>query len=1283
MGSDEGAWGGIVVTRTASGHDTKPPFVVPARRAVSVAAMVSARPRARWRRLRRVWIVLGATLAALLAGSSQAGAQSTHVFASSFTPAGECALSSPGGVAVNEATGDIYVADRGHERVVRLSHTGECLSHFKVKIPVAEEGAVENSGIAVDNNPTSPSFGDVYVVAAASEPEAINKYEAQAKETAGKVEGKVSAIKKGEEEEFGGVHGIAVDQQGKLYVYEEESVLTYDANAPKNKFLTGVELLSGCLEALSGFAVSPAGDAFYVAKELEARGESCVEPSRVIAKYSSSGEVLKRGLQSQRSTAAAVDLLGGNAGDVYVQSGKTVSAFTPTGALIERFGDEAGHELQEGAGLAVDSKTREVIVADAQSGSINVYEEPEEKPAVDSLTAQEVAGDPTSFKLSAQLDPKGSDTHYYFQYGTADCAATPALCTDLPLPPGQLLAAGFGDQAVSVQVSGLKAGTDYFYRLIASNSEGTSESQSATFQTLPTPAYLPDGRGWELVSPAEKGGGSVEPITSEGGLIQAAAGGGALAFIANAPFGFGVEGNRALEPNQIVSTRTGEGWASRDIVTPNERGEGFRGGAQREYQGFSPDLSLALVEPQPPFEALEHPLLSPQATERTIYRRNAAGCAIGFDSCFEPFVSASSVTAEPGGEKTKFGGKLTLMGFSSDLGHAVFESKVPLTASATTLPSEENLYEWSAGQAAAQQLQLVSVLPSGQPAPEALLGSLGKGVRGAVSDDGSRVFWTGLLENEAHELITHLFMRDTQLGETVQIDAAQGVKEQPEEELEPEEQEFQLASGDGQRVFFTYPFALTTTSTLPKEAVFLEEGDDLYACELPQAASKCTLTDLTVGRFGESADVLGVLGASEDGSYVYFVANGVLGDGASAGANPGSCKGEFQAGEACNLYFAHYDQGAHQWQEPHFIATLSGEDEHDWLAEDGGELARLSSRVSPNGRFLAFMSNRSLTGYDNRDANPAANEARDEEVFLYDAEDNRLVCPSCNPSGARPHGVLDTERSGEGLGLLVDRPETWGGQWLAASIPGWTAVGGVASGFASHYQSRYLTDEGRLFFNGADALIPQELSSAPLQRTRAEQVEGEETQVGVENVYQYEPQGVGGCEKEGCVGLISSGTSGHESAFLDASEDGDDVYFITAERLVATDLDTNYDVYDARVCSASSPCLTYEVSKTTPCEGLSGANSCRSGETTHESPPPAPSSTFKGPGNSTTTQIVPSEKVLPKKTVKLTRAQKLKRALAACRKKHDKHKRAACERQARKKYGAKHKRATAKKGAHR
>ena len=51
----------------------------------------------------------------------------------------------------------------------------------------------------------------------------------------------------------------------------------------------------------------------------------------------------------------------------------------------------------------------------------------------------------------------------------------------------------------------------------------------------------------------------------------------------------------------------------------------------------------------------------------------------------------------------------------------------------------------------------------------------------------------------------------------------------------------------------------------------------------------------------------------------------------------------------------------------------------------------------------------------------------------------------------------------------------------------------------------------------------------------------------------------------GCTDLISNGTSREDSAFLDASETGQDAFFMTAAPLSKRDVDTAYDVYDAHV----------------------------------------------------------------------------------------------------------------------
>jgi hypothetical protein len=285
-----------------------------------------------------------------------------------------------------------------------------------------------------------------------------------------------------------------------------------------------------------------------------------------------------------------------------------------------------------------------------------------------------------------------------------------------------------------------------------------------------------------------------------------------------------------------------------------------------------------------------------------------------------------------------------------------------------------------------------------------------------------------------------------------------------------------------------------------------------------------------------------VIGASADGSAVYFVADGKLAQGAVAG----DCEGfGFDPALACNLY-RHDEAGTT------LIAVLSGADQPDW-ANGEPQLSKLTARVSPDGQWLAFMSQSPLTGYDNRDA---VSGEPDQEVYLFHAaapgRAASLLCASCDPTGARPHGVeyrkLNDGIAGGDRIFALD-------QWVAAEVPGWTPNRiGVAG-----YQSRYLGDGGRLFFDSSDTLVPAD-------------------PVGSEDVYQYEPsQGAGapagdGCAAaapdfhaatEGCVDLISSGKG--EAGFLDASENGEDVFFLTDQRLSAADHDSAPDVYDARV----------------------------------------------------------------------------------------------------------------------
>ena len=271
-------------------------------------------------------------------------------------------------------------------------------------------------------------------------------------------------------------------------------------------------------------------------------------------------------------------------------------------------------------------------------------------------------------------------------------------------------------------------------------------------------------------------------------------------------------GNRALEPTQLLSARTSDGWGVEDLVTPHERGEGLKIGEAAEYRSFSEDLALGLVQTPAASaaEPLEAPPLAPGSSEKTLYVRDdpslspepdettayqAALVNSGFLAPgYAPLVTPSQVTGETQpGEKTRFGGRLAFVDATPDLAHVVFEAGVPLLSG-----SAPGLYESETGGG----FQLVSVLPNGQPAgtgevgDEPELGDEGTNVRGAISTDGSRVIFSSAGIEEPYEVAEYhrLYMHDIQTGQTLQLNAAQGVGEPVGEESEVG---FQAASPDG------------------------------------------------------------------------------------------------------------------------------------------------------------------------------------------------------------------------------------------------------------------------------------------------------------------------------------------------------------------------------------------------------------------------------------------------------------------------------------------------------
>ena len=808
---------------------------------------------------------------------------------------------------------------------------------------------------------------------------------------------------------------------------------------------------------------------------------------------------------------------------------------------------------------------------------------------------------------------------------------------------------------------------------------------------------LPDGRGWEQVSPSSKDGASVLPLNfgilgaTETGPTQAADDGNSVAYVANGPVEAEPEGNRAIEGTQVISTRTSTGWRSRDIVTPHNQGEGIEAGKDPEYRLFSSDLSLSIVQPHTYVtQHFQEPPLQPgvEREEVTVYRRHTTQCEAGPVGCFEPLLTAQNVTGTTGGKPTPFGRAADFLGSSPTLQQAVVASPLALApvGNLTNPESFAALFEIDSTQPAAEQVRPVSVLPEengngcgAQTPPQAcyaaapLLGGTradgnGDSVRGAVSTGGSRVFWSGVTEENAVE-VRHLYVRNPRSGRTIRIDKASHVGEPKEEwDLTDIEPEMRFATEDGTRVFFTDTVPLTPTSRLKYKHTGEPGAADLYVCQLTTLTEGCKLTDLTAELGAKGGDVLGeAIGASGDGNAVYFAANGAP----EPGGNRGNCESpNLQPGESptgtCNLYVVKFEN--EQWQAPRLIAEVSGRDSTDWGRGAYGALGHLTARVSETGRYLAFMSERELTGFHNVDANPAASGAHDEEVYRYDSQAKQgidsITCVSCNKDGRAPKGVLDPYPTG----LVVDPGgQLWGGagvappQWVAAVLAPWNSIGSADA----PRQSRYLLNDGTVFFDSADPLTQEALQAAE-RREAAASAQKAPVPSGVMAVYENKPTGLEGClEAEGCSGLLSGAEDPHESAFLDASESGDDAFFLTATQLSPTDTDTNYDIYDAHRCTSASPCIEPPSTSHEECSG----ESCR----TQYPGAPGWASPNVTAGPQEGPRPLPSSQVLPSRTSKpLTAKQKLDRALRACRIKyrHNRRKRAVCEHRAHSAYTA-------------
>lgn len=583
-----------------------------------------------------------------------------------------------------------------------------------------------------------------------------------------------------------------------------------------------------------------------------------------------------------------------------------------------------------------------------------------------------------------------------------------------------------------------------------------------------------DDRVYELVSPAQKSGG-VGGVLPLGSLthsleqfyypLQSSPDGNAIAY----------QGEDFYLPhfgnvNQYVSQRGSSNWSTQNL-TPGVPST-IEGIGENLFLGFSPTLSIGIVNSED-LLAKEAPkgYLNLYLVERSYLQpvittapANRASATFGYAYNLGESSRVERRLLFAGGNE----GTNTVPAFS-DVLLAANDALTGRTAAAPAAVDggrfQNNLYEW-----ANNGLHLINVLPNGETEPGVSFGiNYGDiynnrpmpNLDHVISADGSKVFWTD--ENAGSPDDGNLYVRED--GERTKLVASNG--------------QFQTASVDGTRAFFIKEGRLYKYNTDAGATIELSDG----------------------------GGVEGVAGTSNDGLSVYFVSTSAL----AGNAQPGKP----------NLYLSReYSPGEYAIN---FVATLLPEDNEisgfygsgatpqgDWYRTFAGRTAE----VSPDGRYIAFVSQKSLTGYDNSDAVFGGFGVKDSEIYLYDSSTAALMCVSCNTDGSRPVGQA-----------LLPAP------------------------FNGIYQQRYLDDNGRLFFSTVNAVLSQDTD-------------------GSSDVYEYE---------NGNVHLISLGTE-NEAIFADASESGNDVFFTTRAQLVPGDQDQIIDLYDARVdgrteAPSASPCL--------------------------------------------------------------------------------------------------------------
>ena len=740
----------------------------------------------------------------------------------------------------------------------------------------------------------------------------------------------------------------------------------------------------------------------------------------------------------------------------------------------------------------------------------------------------------SSVDLQAKVNPLGFDTNYRFEYGLSATYGSATSETDL--------GAGTEPEDVETHVVGLLPGATYHFRVVATNQWGTTTGPDTTFSFSPPTCsnahirqetganYLPDCRAYELVSPEDTNGTQILPGDSSIYWFNATGGGlgcgcsSELYFhqysqnyagLASGPsrFGYYASGrgmNGAIAPNTVgdlyISTRTDQGWVSRYVGV---RGDQYLGGS-------NPQCSFQLDQ------CLEYPILGGTENGRQDNLPVVTDSTTGKSAGRLP----SNYATAPDQREFLGTGRA-----SGDFSHYAFASLERLFAVGGITAEPGSVYD---NNLKTDTVEVVSKLQDGSPIPgepdangegtepqQGGSGFIGKDYFEvpAVSTDGSHILIGARVgprynssdhpQEETRDL--HLYMR---VNDAVTYDVSKG------------HAVFLLGmTGDGSTVYFTSQEQLIPADT--------DTSVDLYRWS--EATNELTLvsqgdghgnTDECSASWTSKCDVQPLSTCTSAWTYECNYNHYAYGPFPFKSIRP-DIDTDIARTNGAILFESPEQLDPNNPGVPgqrNLYEFRNGHVQYVTTFDPGGDTSRFN--ISPDGNHVAFLTDSRLTAYDNTSSGEVkcgavfnltkgSLDTPCREMYSYDAQTEELRCVSCNPSGAPPAGDVTASVSGP-----------------------------------------FMSDDGRVFFNTPDALVPGDTN-------------------GLVDVYEF---------VNGRPQLISTGTSNQDTfgGYIDVivlgfvfapehvglesvSADGQDVYFSTFDTLAPQDRNGEFvKMYDAR-----------------------------------------------------------------------------------------------------------------------